>query len=84
MSNFFKNQQLLSIIDELDHQIEKFEIKKNELDFDDFSRKIEELEYDNFIYIFSDHADFKLDNKPVSKDLKPSLWDKIKGIFKNG
>ena len=31
MSNFFKNQQLLSIIDELDHQIEKFEIKKNEL-----------------------------------------------------
>ena len=25
LSNFFKNPQLLSIIDELDHQIEKFE-----------------------------------------------------------
>lgn len=75
---------IINVNENLDLIPSSYKIKKNELDFNDFSRKIEELEYDNFIYIFSDHADFKLDNKPVSKNLKFSLWDKIKGIFKNG
>lgn len=75
---------VINVNENLDLIPSSYKIKKNKLDFDNFSRKIEELEYQNFIYIFSDHAGFKVENKPVSKDFKSSLWDKIKGIFKNG